>query len=210
MNISEFPKVTVILRGYTTDQVNTVLEVLDEETESHKYALEITLNSPDVFETLKDISRKYGNEFHIGAGTVMNLEDAKNAVNAGAQFILSPVQLEKEVLDFCKSNQVATVPAAMSPSEVYKMKKEGADIIKVFPAAAIGPTFFKDIQSPLGQLPLMAVGGVSAENAQDFFDNGASFVGIGSGLFNKEDILNQNKEGLKNSLKYFEDTVFQR
>ncbi|MFR0063868.1 MAG: bifunctional 4-hydroxy-2-oxoglutarate aldolase/2-dehydro-3-deoxy-phosphogluconate aldolase [Veillonella parvula] len=93
------------------------------------------------------------------------------------------------------------VPAAMTPSEVNQMFAQGADIVKVFPAAVVTPRFFKDIQAPLGKLPLMGVGGISKENAKEFFENGASYLGLGSGMFNKQDIEELNVKNLAQSMK---------
>lgn len=204
--INNFPKVTIILRGYNYQQVKTVMDVLKGK---HKdYALEITLNSPDVFTTISKISKEYGNDFYIGAGTVLSMENAKDAISAGAKFILSPIKLSKEILEMCKQERILTIPGAMTPSEVMELKTNGADIIKIFPANTVGNKFFKDIQAPLGKLPLMAVGGVSSENTANFFDNGADYVGIASGIFNKEDISTQNSKKLAKSLILFENKVF--
>lgn len=203
---NKFPKITIILRGYTYEQVKTVMEVLNGK--SQDYALEITLNSPEVFTTICKISQEYGNDFYIGAGTVLSLDDAKKAIEAGAKFILSPIKLKKEVLEFCKERNVLTIPAAMTPTEVSELKSNGADIIKIFPAGTVGAKFFNDVQAPLGKLSLMAVGGISADNTTDFFNNGASYVGIASGIFNKGDILTQDINGLRKSLDLFENKVF--
>ena len=81
------------------------------------------------------------------------------------------------------------------------MFAQGADIVKVFPAAVVTPRFFKDIQAPLGKLPLMGVGGISKENAKNFFENGASYLGLGSGMFNKQDIEELNVKNLAQSMK---------
>lgn len=198
----KFPKTTIILRGYGYEQVKTVIEVLRDK--HLQFALEITLNSPNAFTTIEKISKEFGELFYIGAGTVLTLEDANNAINAGAQFILSPVQLSKEILSLCKEKNVITIPAAMTPSEVMMLLNNGADIVKVFPASTVGSKFFKDIQAPLGDLPLMAVGGVSLNNVNEFLGNGAKYVGLASGIFNKVDILNRDIPGLQKSLIEFE------
>ncbi|WP_034549842.1 bifunctional 4-hydroxy-2-oxoglutarate aldolase/2-dehydro-3-deoxy-phosphogluconate aldolase [Carnobacterium funditum] len=201
-----FPKVTIILRGYEYEQVKTVMDVLKGKHDH--YALEITLNSPDVFTTINKISKEYGNNFYIGAGTILSLEDANNAIDAGAKFILSPIKLSREILEICKQKSVLSIPAAMTPTEVMELKMNGADIIKIFPVNTVGEKFFNDIQAPLGKLPLMAVGGVTLDNTVSFFENGADYVGIASGIFNKGDILTQNSKGLKESLLLFENKVF--
>ncbi|MFL2101068.1 bifunctional 4-hydroxy-2-oxoglutarate aldolase/2-dehydro-3-deoxy-phosphogluconate aldolase [Desemzia sp. FAM 23989] len=206
MNKKTFPKVTIIMRGYNYQQVNLIMETLEGKEE--QFAIEITLNSPDVFETLQKIIKQYGEKFWIGAGTVLNLQNAKDAVEAGAQFILSPVMLSKEVLDYCKQKNVMSVPAGMTPTEVYTLFQNGADVVKLFPATSLDRGHFKAMQGPLGELSLMAVGGINAGNANDFLNKGASYVGIGSGIFEKEDVLNNDKEAVKKSLAVFEETVF--
>lgn len=205
MDLTKFPKVTIILRGYEYNQVRTVMEALEGQEE--QYALEITLNSPDVFETIRKTTEEYGDRFLIGAGTVLNLEDARKAVDAGATFILSPVVLSEEVISFCKNKGVLTVPAAMTPSEVHSLKEAGADIIKIFPATSVDISHFNALMGPLGVTPFMAVGGVNQDNANTFLENGAQFVGIGSGIFEKEDIRACNVNNLKKSLAAFHEKL---
>lgn len=206
MKTNVFPKVTVILRGYDYDQVKSVMEVLANKGEH--FAVEVTLNSPDVFQTIKKVVDQYGESLFIGAGTVLNIEDAEKAVEAGAQFILSPIMLDKETLAYCKNKGIKTIPAGMTPTEVYQLFQNGADIVKLFPATSMELSHFKAMKGPLGELPLMAVGGVNSGNTNDFLEGGASYVGIASGIFDKEDILTQNKAGLERSLKKFEEIVF--
>ena len=205
MELTKFPKVTIILRGYDYNQVKTVMEALEGQEE--RYALEITLNSPGVFETIRKIAEEYGSRFLIGAGTVLNMEDARKAVEAGAAFILSPVVLDADVIAYCKGKGVLTVPAAMTPSEVQSLKVAGADIIKIFPATSVDISHFKALMGPLGITPFMAVGGVNQENAGVFLENGAQFVGIGSGIFAKEDIQTCNIQNLKKSLAAFQEKL---
>ncbi|AJA46695.1 putative 2-dehydro-3-deoxyphosphogluconate aldolase [Clostridium pasteurianum DSM 525 = ATCC 6013] len=204
MDIKNFPKVTIILRGYNYNQTETVINAL---IGSSINSVEITMNTKGSIDMISDFHRKYGDRIHIGAGTVTNLENVKRAVNAGAEFILSPVLLSREIINFCKENSVITIPGAMSPTEIYKSFEDGADIVKVFPAVECGSKFFKDVKAPLGELPLMAVGGINKENSREFLSNGADFLGIGSGVFNKEDILNENMAGLMNSLNEFEEKI---
>ena len=204
MEIKQFPKITVILRGYTYEQVRCVVKNL---VGTRLNAVEITTNSPDVFTTIRKISEEFGKDVYVGAGTVLNMEHAKAAVEAGSTFLLSPIMLDQEILDFCKEKGVISVPAAFSPSEVWKMAQGGADIVKIFPAGRVGSQYFADVQAPLGKLPLMAVGGVNGEDVQEYLDKGASFAGIASGIFKKEDILNQNEEGIRESIRQFEERV---
>jgi 2-dehydro-3-deoxyphosphogluconate aldolase/(4S)-4-hydroxy-2-oxoglutarate aldolase len=176
-------------------------------TQSTIKSVEITMNTQGAAEMIDKLSREFKDTMLIGAGTVTTMEQAKTAINAGAKFLLSPVMLSKEILDLCRESSIITVPGAMTPTEIYKSFQEGADIVKVFPATSCGTRYFKDIKAPLGNLPLMAVGGITADNAKEFLNNGVDFLGIGSGLFNKKDIENENIEGLLKSLKDFEKKI---
>lgn len=202
--MKDFSKVTVILRGYTYEDTKTVMEALVQTTIR---AVEITLNTENSLETIEKISKEYGDRIVVGAGTVKNIDDARKAIKAGAKFILSPIVLEKEVIDVCKENNVMSVIGAMTPSEVWTCYENGADIIKVFPANSVGKTYIKDIKAPLGDIEIMAVGGVSVENAKDFLKNGADYIGIGSNLFNKKDVTSKNMEALLNSIRKLEQEM---
>lgn len=195
-----FPKVTVILRGYRYESVRAVVKQM---VGTKLQAVEITMNSDDAASTIQKIADEFGKDICVGAGTVMNLAQAKEAVEAGAQFVLSPVKLSKEIIDYCHEHGVITVPAAMTPSEIQELLENGADIVKVFPAARLTPQYIKDVMAPLGRIPLMVVGGINGLNAQDYFDAGARFAGIGSGIFDKKDIEDANEENLKKSILAF-------
>ncbi|MFL2097429.1 bifunctional 4-hydroxy-2-oxoglutarate aldolase/2-dehydro-3-deoxy-phosphogluconate aldolase [Marinilactibacillus psychrotolerans] len=206
MNINHFPTVTVIFRGFSKEQVIIAIEQLEKS--KREYAVEITLNSPDAFTTIKAASKKYGERMWIGAGTVKNLEEAKKAIDSGAKFILSPIALDKETLNYCKDKEIVTVPSGLTPTEVWKLVEDGADIIKIFPAASVAIDHMKALKGPLGDLPLMAVGGINKNNAKAYLMNGAKYLGVGSSLFKKEDIENKNIEGLEQSLREFEEAIY--
>lgn len=201
MDIKNFPKITIILRGYTFSQVRTVMKALSQ---TNIRSVEITLNTDGAIDMIREFSKEFGDTMTVGAGTVTNLKQAKEAITAGARFILSPVVLSKEIMDLCKEYSVISVVGAMTPSEISKSFEDGADIVKVFPAISCGTRYFKDVKAPLGDLPLMAVGGVNKENAAEFLANGANYLGIGSGIFKKEDVENENLQGLVESIKEFE------
>jgi len=156
--LTDFSKVTVILRGYNYQQVEAVVEVMKN---SKINAVEITLNRGDSKTIIKKIVQKYGREISVGAGTVLNEADLKDVVNIGVDFVLAPNMFSKKMLEFCREHQVISVPGAYSPTEIYQSIKDGADIVKVFPADIVGSKFFKDIRAPFGELPLMAVGGIN-------------------------------------------------
>ena len=198
------PKVTVILRGYETKQVLTVVEQL---VGTKVNSIEVASNSPHAMESIAAARKEFGAEVHVGAGTVKNAELARQAIAAGAEFMLSPIMFTQETFDLAKEAGVITVPAAFSPTEIQKMIDMGADIVKVFPAGQLGPDYLKAVQAPLGKLPLMVVGGVNVANVQSYFDKGATYAGIGSGIFDPADIEACDAPKLAASIKKLEESV---
>ena len=198
------PKVTVILRGYETKQVLTVVEQL---VGTKVNSIEVASNSPHAMESIAAARKEFGAEVHVGAGTVKNADLARQAIAAGAEFMLSPIMFTQEIFDLAKEAGVITVPAAFSPTEIQKMIDMGADIVKVFPAGQLGPDYLKAVQAPLGKLPLMVVGGVNVANVQSYFDKGATYAGIGSGIFDPADIEACDAPKLAASIKKLEESV---
>lgn len=197
-------KATVILRGYTREQVNTVAMAL---VGSEVKNIEVTLNSEHAFETIEELSKKYADKLNIGAGTVLNLEDLKKAIQAGARFVLAPGSMDITMLQYCKEHHVISIPGAFTPSEIADCFQKGADIVKVFPANEVSVAYANKVQEPLGDVALMAVGGVNKENVKAYLTSGYQYVGSAGGIFKKEDILSQNVAGLRASLKAFEEAM---
>lgn len=112
MNIEKFPKVTVILRGYTYSQTRTVVKNL---VGTCLGSVEITMNTPGALESIRKISQEFGGQIMVGAGTVLTYEEAVEAIEAGAAFLLSPTVFEKRILDLCRERGVVSVPGAFSP-----------------------------------------------------------------------------------------------
>ncbi len=151
-------------------------------------SLEFTMTNPLALKVLTEIKQTFP-EFEqgqavIGAGTVLTPEDARSALAAGAQFIVTPVT-NFETIKVCTDRQVAIMPGALTPTEILAAWNAGASAIKVFPARAFGPGYFKDLREPLPQLKLLPTGGVSLENAAQFIKNGAIAVGVGGNLVDK-------------------------
>ena len=187
----ELSKVTMILRGYTYEQVRCVAEVLINS--SYVKNMEITLNTSNAYEIIKKIADEFQGRLHIGAGTVQTYDELVQAIAAGAVFVLSPRKMNQKMLDYCKQHNVIAVPGAFTPSEIAESLEMGADIVKVFPA-----------NEPMGELPLMAVGGIQAGNVKKALQSGYTYVGTAGGLFEKEDIQNMRKDHMLKSLEVFE------
>lgn len=193
-----FSAVTQVLRGYTYDQVKAVVEVL---VDSPVHNVEVTMNTPNAASLIQKLSSEYGSDINIGAGTVLTFDELKAAHKAGATFVLAPTLLSEEMLAYCKEYEILSVPGAFTPTEIACAFALGADIVKVFPANEISYGYAKKVCEPLGNLPLMAVGGVTTENIAEVFAGGYRYVGTANGIFNKNDILAENKTALKQSVR---------
>ena len=198
-------KVTVILRGYTYEQIRSVCHVLLKSTKISD--VEITLNTPNALESIEKITQEFNDNLNIGAGTVITFDELKSAIQCGAKFILSPVGFTKDMIDYCHERNVTVIPSAFTPSEILTQFQYGADIIKVFPANELSKNYAKKVCEPLGDYPLMAVGGVNAENVKKHFEGGYQYVGTAGGLFNKQDILAMNEDNMLQSLRAFEENL---
>lgn len=149
--------------------------------------IEITMTVPKAIELIRQVSSTVASDILIGAGTVTDADTARAVIDAGAQFVVSPI-LNPDVIAVCKQEDVYCAPGCFTPTEVFAAWKLGADVIKVFPATSLGPKYFKDIKGPFPQIPLMPTGGVSIENAHEWIAAGAVAVGIGSDLLDKKAI----------------------
>ena len=144
-------------------------------------ALEVTMTVPGAIELIAEIAPTLPSDFLIGAGTVLDAETARRAIEAGAQFVVSPI-FRPAVVDEAHRLGRPAMPGCFSPTEIQQAWEAGADIVKVFPATSLGPAFFRDVRGPLPQLKLMPTGGVSIENADEWIRAGAVAVGVGSAL----------------------------
>ncbi|MCH7522014.1 MAG: 2-dehydro-3-deoxyphosphogluconate aldolase [Candidatus Marinimicrobia bacterium] len=136
---------------------------------------------PDATRVVQGVAAGIG---FIGAGTILDPETARLAILAGAEFIVSPI-LNLEVIKLAHRYDRLAIPGAFTPTEILTAWEAGADIVKVFPATALGPAFIKDVQGPLPQVKLCPTGGVTVENAGEFIAAGAACVGVGTDLLDK-------------------------
>ncbi len=164
------------------------------------------MNSKDAEGIITYALDRYAGKLNIGAGTVCSLADLKKALKAGAQFIVTPV-MDEDVIRMCVQEQVPIFPGAYTPSEIYKAWTLGASIVKLFPAASLGPAYIKELKGPLKQIKLMPTGGINLDNCVAFFNAGAAGLGIGGQLFNETLISDKNWKGLKEHFKKFIERI---
>lgn len=166
--------------------------------------LEITVDSESSYETIARLKKYYDRDVLIGAGTVLDKETAKVAIDASADFIFSPIYDEQMIQITNKYGRIS-IPGVYTPTEIVQAYSYGADILKVFPATSLGPKYFKDIAGPIGHIPLMPTGGVNLDNMGEFIANGAVAVGIGSALFDAESLKNRDYTKITEFSKIYSD-----
>lgn len=188
-----------IIRGMKPGQLRQILPIYQEAGLTN---VEITMNTEDAEEMIQYALENFAGTLNIGAGTVCNKKDLKKALNAGAQFIVTPFT-RKKIIKKCVEKDIPVFPGALSPGEIYTAYEAGAQIVKVFPAATLGPSYIKDLKGPLNSIKLMPTGGVDLENIEQFKQAGADGYGIGSPLFKKELIESEDWNSLKDHFKKF-------
>lgn len=144
-------------------------------------AIEITMTVPNAIALIEKLAVSASKACIVGAGTVVDADSAERVIAAGAEFVVGPI-FDPEVVATCRRHDVTVAPGCFSPTEILAAWNAGADIVKVFPATALGPGYFKDVRGPLPQVRLMPTGGVSVENAGDWIRAGAFAIGVGTAL----------------------------
>ena len=174
-------RITAIVRGIAPEKLRRTADAL---CEGGVRTIEVTFDTPGAADMIRLLKKEYADRMLVGAGTVLDTETCRTAILAGADFVLAPT-LNTEVIKMCNRYGRAAVPGVMTPTEILTALEAGADIVKVFPAGALGPGYVKDVMGPLKQATIMVVGGVSLENIADFFRAGAACAGIASNLVSK-------------------------
>src|SRR5438874_674634 len=142
-------------------------------------ALEVTMTVPRAVDLIRELAATMPEGFLLGAGTVTDADTARAVIDAGASFVVGPV-FRLDVIAACHDRDVPAIPGCWSPTEILAAHEAGADIVKVFPATALGPQYIKDVLAPLPHVRLMPTGGVTIDNAGEWIRAGAVAVGIGS------------------------------
>ena len=140
-----------------------------------------TIPAEETAKTISVLREKFAGKMLIGAGTVLDMDYARIAIGAGAEFIISP-NTDPDVIRYTKECGRVSIPGAMTPTEVVSAYRAGADFVKVFPSDTLGLKFIKALRAPLPHIPLIPTGGINTGNIADFLSAGAAAVGIGSNL----------------------------
>ena len=150
--------------------------------------LEITMTVPDALAAIRDVRAQFAERVLLGAGTVTSRALAESALKAGAEFLVTPCAVP-EVVSVARERDVAVLPGAMTPTEVFTAWSAGGDIIKIFPASNVGgASYLKALKGPFPQIPLCPTGGVNLQTIGEFVKAGADAVGVGGELVSKSAI----------------------
>ena len=184
MDINNFMRLPLmgIVRGVRRDGIAPLVEAA---AEAGLETIEVTMNTPGARDIIKAARDAAKGRLAVGAGTVLGLDEAKAALDAGATFIVMPVAMD-DVTGYCAGKGVPVFPGALSPQEVYNAWQAGATMVKVFPCGLFGPKYIKELKGPFDKIKLMAVGGVRLENIAEYFSSGADAVAFGASVFKKE------------------------
>jgi 2-dehydro-3-deoxyphosphogluconate aldolase/(4S)-4-hydroxy-2-oxoglutarate aldolase len=172
-----------VIRAASADVAIAVVEAL---MEAQLTVAEITMTVPNAIEAIAAVEKRFGGAILIGAGTITDADTARRAVDAGAEFLVSPC-LVGEVIEAAQREDVPVLPGALTPTEIFEAFRRGADMVKVFPAQNVGgASYLRALRGPFPDIPLVPTGGVTLDNIGDFFAAGAAAVGVGSELVSKE------------------------
>jgi 2-dehydro-3-deoxyphosphogluconate aldolase/(4S)-4-hydroxy-2-oxoglutarate aldolase len=180
--------------------------VVEALAEGGVRALEITMTVPGAVDLIRRTASSLPDGFLLGAGTVLDVETANRVIDAGARFLVSPT-FSLEVIEAAHERDVPILPGCFSPTEILAAWNAGADIVKVFPATSLGPTYVRDLHGPLPQIKLMPTGGVSIDNAAEWIRAGAAAVGVGSALLDSGAIASGDYGSLTEKAKRLVATV---
>ncbi|NMH88470.1 bifunctional 4-hydroxy-2-oxoglutarate aldolase/2-dehydro-3-deoxy-phosphogluconate aldolase [Flavivirga algicola] len=177
VNSIKAEKLVVIIRLKQQEHIPEVVKAL---VTGGVKVLEITSNTPGYLEEIKRVRDTYPNIL-VGAGTVINKTLATEAINAGAQFLVTP-NTNIDVISVAHENEVPVLMGAVTPTEICNAVEGKADVVKLFPSAAMGIDYFKAVKGPLDTVPFFAVGGIAVENLQEWKDAGTAGFGLGGNL----------------------------
>lgn len=172
-----------IIRATSADVALPVAEAL---LQAGLPVVEITMTVPNAIDAIGAVAKRFAGKMLLGAGTVTDAHTAKRAVDAGAEFIVSPC-LVREVIDAAQHANAAVLPGALTPSEVFEAFRTGGDMVKIFPAQSVGgAAYLRALRGPFPGIPLVPTGGVTLENIGEMFKAGAAAVGVGSELISPD------------------------
>ncbi len=172
-----------VIRAPSADAAVAVVEAL---LQAGLRVAEITMTVPNAIDAIASVAKRFAGKVLVGAGTVTDAETVRRARDAGAEFIVSPC-LVREVVEAAHHAEIAVLPGALTPTEVFEAFRLGGDMVKIFPAQSVGgAAYLRALRGPFPDIPLVPTGGVTLENIGEMFKAGAAAVGVGTELISKD------------------------
>ncbi|HUV04150.1 MAG TPA: bifunctional 4-hydroxy-2-oxoglutarate aldolase/2-dehydro-3-deoxy-phosphogluconate aldolase [Armatimonadota bacterium] len=195
--------IVAVVRG-TSDEL--IMKAIEAALDGGINVIEVAFTVPNALEIIKRLAASVSDDVILGAGTVLTPEMAADAVDASAQFIVSP-NVNLATIEMAKSRGVPVFPGALTPTEIITAWQAGADMVKIFPANVMGPAYLKDLHGPFPQIKFMPTGGVNLSTARDYLENGAAALGVGGDLINRKLMEEGNFAEITNRARKFRDIV---
>jgi len=195
-----------IIRAASADAVVPVAEAL---LHAGLPVVEITMTVPKAIDAIGAVAKRFSGKVLLGAGTVTDAETAKRAVDAGAEFIVTPCVVA-EVIEAVRRANVAVLPGALTPTEAFEAFRAGGDMVKVFPVQSVGgAAYLRALRGPFPDIPLVPTGGVTLDNIAELFQAGAAAVGVGTELISKDALARRDYTAIAALAKQFVAAVRQ-
>ena len=181
-------RIVAIIRGFAPD---TCLRLAEAYATGGIRLVEVTFNQKapetwkDTAAAIRAIRERFAGRVRAGAGTVLTEEQLSMCIDAGGEYMITP-NVKPELIRSCVRQGLVAMPGALTPSEAVDAWEAGAAFVKIFPAGSLGPGYVKALRAPLAHIPMLAVGGISADNVADFMRAGCMGAGVGGNLTNKE------------------------
>jgi len=175
-------KIIVIVRGVGGDKIVDIANALYQ---GGIRLMEVTCNTPGVSQMIEKLSQEMTGKMIIGAGTVITKDLCEQVIKAGAKYIVAP-DVNPEVIEYAIARDIAVLPGAATPTEVLTAARAGARMVKIFPAAALGPDYIRQLRGPINNIDFVAVGGVNLDNIEQFIVAGCVAIGIGGSVIRPE------------------------
>ncbi|HOE12399.1 MAG TPA: bifunctional 4-hydroxy-2-oxoglutarate aldolase/2-dehydro-3-deoxy-phosphogluconate aldolase [bacterium] len=188
------------------DRSEELTEVADALVQGGLVALEVTMTTPGAMDVIKAVAAEMGSKVIMGAGTVLDPETARAVILAGAEYIVTPT-LNPATIEMAKRYGKVMISGAFTPTEILTAWECGSDIVKVFPATAVGPKYLKDIKGPLPHIRLSPTGGVDLSNAGEFIRCGACCIAVGGNLVPKKAIADRDWATITENARRFIEEV---
>src|SRR3984957_6766610 len=195
--------VVAVIRANSKEQLTGITEAL---VAGGVPSIEVTMSTPKAIAGIEMLADKFGDTAVIGVGTVIDPATARDAIAAGAQYVVSPV-FDPATVETTRRYGKIMISGAFTPTEILRAWTAGSDVVKVFPSTALGPGYFKDILAPLPQLRLTPTGGEDVKNAGEWIKAGAVFVGAGSSLISKDALVRNDWTSVTSNAKAFVETI---